>query len=201
MANPDTPFGLRPVRFRDGRPYNGAVSRYYVPSTDSTAIFIGDPVIVVTAASDALGVPTVTRATAGATNYMTGVMVGMVNGPGGLADVPVTRDSTIYRAASVAGYILVADDPDLMFEVQEDGVGGAMGVGAASRNVDLIIAAGSTVTGMSGAELDSNTLGTGATLQMKIMEPVLRPDNDPTLTNAKWLCMINLHTRRYTTGI
>ena len=66
MANSNTPMGLRPVRHRNGAPYNGAATRYFVPASDGTALFLGDPVVVAGSA-DADGVMTVTRATAAAT--------------------------------------------------------------------------------------------------------------------------------------
>jgi hypothetical protein len=199
MANLDAPRGLVPVRHANGAPYNGAGNIYYVPDTYDTALYIGDPVIPVTDSSDANGVPTVARATAGATNYAIGAIVAVMNG--GDPAVPVTRDSPRYHPASTAGYVLVADDPDVLFEAQEDGAGGAMGVGAVGRNVDLIAGTGSNYTGYSGWQLDSNTLGTGNTLQMRIVAAVERADNDATLTNAKWLVKFNLHSLRNLTGV
>lgn len=199
MANSDNARGIVPVAYLSGAPYNGAANVYYVPSSYNTALYVGDPVVPVNASADAYGIPTVARASAGAGNYILGAMVGIVSA--GDPVVSMTRDSTVYHAASTEGYILVADDPNLLFEAQEDGVGGAMGAGAASRNVDLIAGTGSTTTGYSGFELDSNTLGTGATLQMRILRPAIRADNDPTLTNAKWLVKINLHSIRYATGV
>jgi len=44
MANIDAPFGLRPLRHRNGAPYNGAVNPYYIAG-DVAALFIGDPVV------------------------------------------------------------------------------------------------------------------------------------------------------------
>ena len=200
MANPDTPFGLRPVCHRNGAPYNGACRPYYVKSDYGTALFVGDPVITITASADANGIQEVQRATAGSGAYISGVIVGMATSAGDPA-VPLTADKPVYSPASTEGYVLVADDPDLLFEIQEDGVGGAIGAGAAGRNADIIIAAGSTVTGYSGVELDSNTLDTTNTLQLRVVAPVKRADNDPTLTNAKWLVSINLHSARNLTGI
>ena len=199
MANADIPRGLAPVCYRGGAVWNGAARRYYVPSTYATALYRGDPVIVVTAASDANGVPSVVRATAAGGNYVTGAMIGVISA--GEPVIAVTRDSTTYHAASTAGYILVADDPDLLFEIQEDGIGGAMGINASNRNADLVAGTGSTSTGWSGFELDSSTLATTNTLQLRIIESIERMDNDATLTNAKWLVAINLHSQRNLTGI
>jgi len=199
MANLDAAFGLRPVRHANGQPYTGGGNMYYVPSTYGSNIFVGDPVIAVTDDADAAGIQRVTLATAGATNYALGVVVGVANA--GDPAVPVTRDQPVYHQASTAGYVIVADDPDMLFECQEDGVGGAMGVGAVGRNVDLVAGTGSTVTGQSAWELDSNTLGTTNNLQMRIVAPVERTDNDPALTNARWLVKFNLHSLRNLTGV
>ena len=45
MANTDSPFGLKPIRHRNGAPYNGAANPYYIPASYGTALVIGDPVI------------------------------------------------------------------------------------------------------------------------------------------------------------
>jgi hypothetical protein len=199
MANANLARGLVPVRYRSGASYNGAANVYYVPATDSTALFLGDPVFPVTDASDANGIPTVIIATAAGGNYVLGAIVGIVSH--GDPVVARTRDSPVYRAASTAAYLLVADDPDLLFEMQEDGLGGVMTIGAGSRNVDLIAGTGSTVTGRSGWMLDSSTQQTTNTLQMRILRPVERPDNDTTIAYAKWLVSINLHSARNLTGV
>lgn len=199
MANPDIARGLVPVRHRNGAPYNGAGNTYYVPASYGTALYVGDPVAIVTASADSIGMQTVQLGTAAGGAYHIGVVVSLAFG--GDPAIPVLRDSKRFHAASTAGYVFVADDPDIIFEAQEDGVGGAMGVGAVGRNVDLIAGTGSTVTGWSGWMLDSSTLQTTNTLQMRIVAPVVRPDNDQTLTKAKWLVAFNLHSSRNLTGV
>jgi hypothetical protein len=199
MANANIARGLIPVRHRNGAPYTGTARMYHVPATYATALFVGDPVIFVTDASDANGIPTVTRATAAGGAYTLGPIVGMVSG----GDPPTvhTQDKNTYRPASTLGYVLVADDPDLLFEIQEDSVGGVMTVGAAGRNADFIAGTGSTTSGYSGFMIDSSTLNTTNTLQLRIVEAVKRADNDPTLDYAKWLVSINLHSMRNATGV
>ena len=44
MANANKPFGLRPSKTLNGSSTNMQLRKYYVPATDSTAVFIGDPV-------------------------------------------------------------------------------------------------------------------------------------------------------------
>jgi len=196
MANTNMPRGLTPVRHRNGAPYNGAFNVYFVPASDGTALYVGDPVKFVTDASDAGGIQTVTAASAG--NVLLGAVVGLVTA--GDIPVAVTRDTLMYRAASTAAYVLVADNPDLLFEIQEDGVGGVMTVGAVGRNADIVSGSGNTVTGRSGWQLDSSTLGTG-TAQCRIVAPVQRPDNDPTADYAKWLVFILEHAFLTATGV
>lgn len=144
-------YGLRPVRYKSGAPYNGAANTYFVPATDSTALFVGDPVLIAGSA-DATGVATVARAAAGA--RITGIVVGFQ--PTTAAGVLETG----FRAASTAAYVLVADDPDLVFEAREDAIGGALAATSVGLNVDLAAAAGSTVTRKSGYLLDSSTAAT-----------------------------------------
>jgi hypothetical protein len=148
MANTSIPRGLIPVRYRSGAPYNGGYNTYFVPATNATAMFIGDPVVPVTASADANGIPTITHAAAGGGSFILGSVIGFVSA--GDPTVTRTQDLGVHRAASVAAYALVADDPDLLFEIQEDGVGGAMGVAAGSRNADLVSGTGSAFTGYSG---------------------------------------------------
>jgi hypothetical protein len=179
--------------------YNGAANLYRIPSSNATALFIGDPVVPVTASADANGVPTITHAAAGGGSFVLGAVVGIISA--GDPVIAQTRDNTVYRPASTERYVLVADDPDLMFEMQEDAVGGALAVTAGSRNVDLVSGAGSTVTGYSGWQLDSSTLAVTNTLQMRLYRPVERSDNEPGVANAKWWCSINLHNVRSTLGI
>lgn len=181
MANANTAFGARPVRYASGAPYNGACKTYYAPTGEANAMYIGDPVIIA-GSGDTDGVPTIALATAGTTNRITGFIVGF------------RPSSTIvangHRLASTAEYVMVADDPDLLFEIQEDAVGGALAAVDISLNADLIAAAGSTATNLSGWMLDTSTKATTAGLQVRIIGFVQRPDN-VIGANAKVLVRIN----------
>jgi hypothetical protein len=199
MANTSNARGLIPVRHRNGAPYNGAYNIYYVPATYATAMFIGDPVIGITDTADANGIPIVNVGTAAGGAYNLGVCTGVISA--GDPMVTRTRDLLPYRLASTAAYVMVCDDPDMLFEAQEDAVGGVLDLQAAGRNIDLIAGTGSANTGYSGWMLDSSTLQTTATLQMRIHRPVERADNDPTLASGKWLVSFNLHAMRNTTGV
>jgi hypothetical protein len=186
------PRGLLPVKYRDGSPWTGQASMYFVPASDATPLFIGDPVKGVTNSADAFGNPVVTRAAAGDT------LIGVVIGVTSFKNVTRLQSDPSYRQASTAAYVLVADDPDLLFEVEETG---AMVIGAGGRNANLSVIAGSTVTGYSGSKLDSATLATTNTLQLRIHRLVDREDNLFGTGALKWLASINLHAFQTTTGV
>jgi len=64
MANVSKINGFKPVKHVNGSPYNGQANVYFVPSTDSTALFVGD-VVKLAADGNASGYQQVTAATAG----------------------------------------------------------------------------------------------------------------------------------------
>ena len=65
-----------------------------------------------------------------------------------------------YRAASEADYLLVADDYNLLFAIEEDAVGGALATTDIGNNADLVAGTGSVYTKRSGYMLDSSTKAT-----------------------------------------
>lgn len=187
MANVDRPSGLRPIRHLNGNPYNGAARRCFIPATDSTATFVGDAVVSAGSA-DADGVPTVAQASAG--GAIRGVIVGFeVNG---------TDLETPYRLASTARYCFVCEDPDVVFEIQEDSDGGALAAANVGNNADIVVGSGDTSGGASGMELDSSTAATTAAT-LNILGLSQRADNEIG-TNAKWEVIITEHELRSTTG-
>jgi len=208
MANANVARGLIPYRYRSGSVYNGAANIYYVPAANAGALYVGDPVQILSASADGNGIPAVRIITAGngtdtgiSTYGLIGSVVGRVSG--GEPIIPLIQSNSVYIPASTAGYILVADDPDLLFEVQENGnmAGATPTAGSVSgpgKNVDLVSGAGSTTTGYSGWMLGSASLSTNA-LQMRVIRMLEQADN--TLgTNAKWLTSINLHQLTNTSG-
>lgn len=196
MPNPNTPRGIQPYAYAWGAPWGGAVRTYFVPSGNATALFFGDPVAPVTNTSDGNGVPVAEIATAGAGAYILGAFMGISNNAG-QAVIPVLQNQTPFLPAGQAAYIYVADDPFLLYEVQESG---AMVSGAGMRNADLVAGAGSTITNFSGWQLNSATLNTTNTLQMRIIQMLQQIDN-AVGANAKWLTKINLHAMLNPLGV
>ena len=150
------PFGLTPIRYKSGAPYNGAANLYSVAAGETNNIFIGDPVII-SGTGDAAGVPGVARAAAD--ERMTGVVVGFAP-KDNVAAGSTTAINRGYRAASEADYLLVADDYNLLFAVEEDAVGGALATTDIGNNADLVAGTGSVYTKRSGYMLDSSTKAT-----------------------------------------
>lgn len=192
MANINAPSGLAPVRYLNGAPWNGAAKLYCILSGNGSAYAIGDPVVVAGSADDN-GVANVQLATAGTGNQVTGVIVsagGIVNG-GFMAD-PTNLATTVIPATKTKNYyVMVVDDPNVVFEIQEGGAGAALTKTDVSNNFNLLPGINSGY--LSGWTLDNGSAAVTATLQLKLLGLAQRKDN-AFGTYAKWLVKINNHT-------
>lgn len=154
-----TGFGLRLIgRLGGGEP---KCREYYIPSTDGTALYQGDVVEKVNALDPLGEVGVITAAATG--DILLGVVVGFRPD----ASLPYTGQ---YRAASTNRYVLVCDDPDAIYEAQEDGVSNVITAAHVGEgfNVNMVVAAGSAYTGLSGIMLDSDT-ATASAADLKIV--------------------------------
>ena len=178
MANINAPKGFIPVRHLHGSSWNGETKMYLIPSTDATAVFVGDLVKMagssgaagtVVAGLDCEGMPTAALATAGTTGQdLLGAVVGFLVDPTNLAQK--------YRLASTNRIALVVVDPTVVYEVQEDAVGSNLAAGDVGSNIPYTTTAGSTTTGVSKMEIDSSAIATTSTLPFKVLGLVKRPD-------------------------
>lgn len=182
MANPDTPFGLRPVG-PGGGAFTGRIRQYSTLASDGTAIFIGDPVVLSGTSQTIDGEVYADVDQAATGDKIVGVVVGVL---------PVTHESLIYRAASTQRLLLVADDPNTLFEIQEVSSGTALTANDIGLNADFVVAAGSTAYGLSGVELNNVGEATTNTLDLKIVGLARRADN-VIGEHAKWVVRINRH--------
>lgn len=200
MPNLNKPFGLKPVRYASGGRWTGGGTIYCIRQSNTQAFAIGDPVTL-EGEADANGIPSIVLATAGTGNPVLGAIVSGAGAPTDAGSFGVPADSPLVIPASKTRnyYVLVADDPDVVFEVQENSSGGAIAASSVGLNVNL--ASGTNNGFVSGWTLASSSVATGATLQMKLLRAVRRPDNE--LGNfCKWECLINHHVfRGGTTGI
>jgi hypothetical protein len=175
--------GFRPVKTVTGAPYNGQGNVYFVPAADSSVIMVGDAVKLLGDARAATGAPTVTRVSS-ATDIPVGIVVGILfSGVGDTINMPPVNDlnTPVYRRASTDRYVLVSDDPNLIYEVQYAGtsVSAATITTNVGQNGQFLINAGNTSSGVSGFQIDSSGLATTATLPLKIVGFPNRPDNIP----------------------
>lgn len=189
MANVSRVNGFRPIKHQSGSPWNGKVSRYWMPASDATATFVGD-LVKLSGTADVDGTASVIQAAAG--NTCVGPIVWMEPNPDSLSQNYRTASQNL--AAQNAGrWVYVADDADLVMEAQEDAVGGALAITNVGQNVEFVVAAGSTTTGQSGMQVDSSTANTTSTLTLRILGFVARPDNEVGVANAKMLVAFNVH--------
>jgi hypothetical protein len=172
--------GFKPVKHINGSPWNGQTNLYFAASGNADTIMVGDAVKLAGDARAPSGAPTVARC--GATDVPVGVVVGILfTGVGDVANVPpvTSIDTPVYRVASTNRYLLVCDDPTVVYEVQYAGTSVAAATITANvgLNGQFTTTAGSTSSGASGMQLDSAGLATTATLPLKIVGFPNRPDN------------------------
>lgn len=180
MANSDNPFGLRPVSTLTGGDWKGLVQRVAILAADGTATFVGDAVkFSGTATADGL-YPSVNQCTAG--SNIDFVIVGFE------PDFANEDLTTSYRAASTLRYAYAVPVANMIFEIQEDSVGGSIAITAVGEFCDLIVGSGNTATGISGMELDSSNAGTGDGVRLIGISPRV---NNALGTNAIWHVVVN----------
>ena len=204
MANVNRPSGLTPVKYLGGADWDGKANMYYIAAADTNPFYVGDVVALNNTADATRGIQGVTLATAG--NAAVGVIVGIGTNPEGGPYINPANLDRVWRPAGAqaeAYYALVVDDPYVIFEAQEDGVGGTIAAASSSKNVNFIYAAPATGVRVSGTMIDSSTVNTTSTLNLKLLGLVRRYEGNGSLntygSNAKWLCMINNH--QYKAGV
>lgn len=209
MPNVSRINGLRAVKHITGAPFNGQGTLYAVSSSNGTAIFPGD-LVKLAADGNAAGIQFVVPATAGVAGTgaaALGVVLAIIPAKmdpvtGSMTAGAIALDTPQYLPASTAGYVYVADSPDLVFETQATSGASAYSFAVADigQNCNIYAGAGSTSTGTSAHTADLNDKGTAATLPLKVLGTVQRVDNDPTGNYTKILVTINNHQLKGGTG-
>jgi len=175
MSNTNAPRGMEPIKGPGG---NIPCNEYRVYASVATAIYIDDPV-------DRQAAGTVTLATAGAGNPVLGSVVAAFDANG----VPVGY----VPATPGAGYtVVVADDVNQMFEMQEDGDTTDLALTDEGNNVDLVAGTGSASTNLSGWQIDSDTTGVSAAKQLRIIRQKQDASN-AVGDYCRWIVKINYH--------
>ena len=190
MANPDAAFG-----FREYNPLGHASTgdiRRYRKGTAAPAIFIGDAVTTTGIGdTDEFTTPIVEQADAD--NPLLGVCVGVdVRSPDNLTNV--------FTASGTADFVFINVDPNQLYIIQEDSDGGALAKEDVGLNIDLIPGTGSTVTGISAMEIDSDASKGTATAQLRLIRILEKPGN-ALGANAIWVVKLNEHELGGTVGL
>jgi len=194
MANADSPFGLRPLEYLCGTPWNGQGRRYYIAVALDEAIYIGDPVKLAGSADSTGKYPTVSLATLADGNLTIGPVI---------AFEPVESNpnlNLVYHPTKTAQYCWVADDPNIIFEIQMDSASDLAAGDVGCNGIMVRTHSGSTVTGLAGVEADESDFTNGdASNMLLLLGLVDRPDNT-LATHCKAKVMISPTVHQYALG-
>lgn len=201
MANVQAPYGFAAVSNLNGAPYSGRTTRYWIPSTDGNAYYIGDAVKSL-ANSDATGVPGVIKITNG-TDTIRGIITGLeaanVGMPGSVADLSKDPQATSAQVSIPASkgrdyYVMVVDDPDAIFMVQGDTTATNQVAANANKACSFTVAAPTPATNaISASVINSATIAAGnAALNLRLMGLAQIPGNGFG-ASANWIVKINQH--------
>lgn len=141
---------------------------------------------------------TVIQATTGDANPVIGVVIGCY-------DENMFPCSHILAAetgdGTVAGYLLVADDPAQMFEAQEDGDTAAIAQTDVGLNFDCVATTpGNTTTGLSKFEIDSNSHATTVTLAFRVFGMAYPQEDTIGSAGCRWIVQMNPLAHLYGQG-
>tara|TARA_B100000683_G_scaffold123868_1_gene121422 strand:+ start:988 stop:1590 length:603 start_codon:yes stop_codon:yes gene_type:complete len=160
MSATAAPFGLRPVGNLSGT-YNQSFRQYPILSTESTRICFGDIVKL----NDAGATTTIQKDTGTSSATPIGIFLGCR-----FIDVS-TKQLTFSQqwsgAAHTEGMAYVADDPNILFEIQADG---AVNDDDIAANAALVQGTSSAALGISRVSLDISTAANTASLPIRIVD-------------------------------
>ena len=190
MANQDAAFGLRPLKSVGQQDDSTGMSSHTIVAGDASTIFQGSPVIAAAGYVDA--------STAGAVPNMGAFWGCFYNDPTTLK--PTFKNyypGSITPPSSKDIEAFVYDNPNQMFEIQSDNTG-ASALADVFSNADLINFGGSTLNGVSTAELDDSTIAAASDAAAQVLIIGISRDpknNDVTDTggNVNWRVLVNMH--------
>ncbi len=185
MANSTTGFfGLRPVRYVDGSPYNGATMKCYIASGYAEPLYLGDAVMISDEAADvdALGKHmSIEKATIGDAGQILGVIVSFD---------PSDATSLVYNAASTERYCNICLAKDVVFQIKADGGGTPTGAWL-GQNSEMVAGTDSTATGLSGDCLAGGTADSQDASNTVVVLGLSDIPGNELATYATWDVLIN----------
>ena len=196
MANQKAPRGFVPSRYRDGSAWNGATNMYHIPSTDTNQYNPGDVVLSAATGADANGIPDVIKNTTG-TGVVRGVVVGALIATPNLPSIQGTNlDLTVQNIPATKThdyYVLVVDDPAVVFQIQDDGITTANLVAASvGLNASFTVTNPTSPQQNSATVLLSSSFAVTAGLTVKIIGLTQKPNNGFGAF-ATWDVVLNQH--------
>ena len=171
MANLNAPFGFSAYIYGTSGVNNQQQRVYYIPSTDTSAYYIGD-VVKTIAGSDANGTPAIAKCASGNTprGTVTGVLLANPNNPsiqGTNIDLTIT---SVPASKTQDYYVLVNDDPDQAYLIQGDST--TFATTDLNKNASYTVAAPSTGAQLSATVLTGTTTSSTAVLKIVGIEPI-----------------------------
>lgn len=200
MANPINASGFTVLKTASSV-LTAQANWYYIPQSDVSQYGIGDAVKIATG-SDAAGIPAVQKAAGTASEYVRGVIIGCAPTPNigtpSLVGTPLALENTYIPATKTQGYyVMVNDDPNTIYEIMDDGLTPANTVASASnKNAYYTVTNPTSPIQYSATVLTSATIGTGATLPLRILGLVQRTNpggGNSFGANARWMVKFNFH--------
>jgi len=187
MANVSRVNGFKPVKHFTGAPYSGQANIYEVSVSETIPIFVGDLVVRSTNASTS-GLVTVKSlsASASANDVVAGVVLGAVVGvvnakqdplDGKMTAGSIALDTPQYAPASTKSFVLVADSPDIIYEVESTASFALADIGL-NGDVGVLANTSALVTGTSPMYVNATAPTASATRPVHIVGYVKRPDNE-----------------------
>lgn len=152
---------------------------------EASVILAPGDAVVLAGDGDAIeGKPLITRASAA------GVISGVVCG----IELNTSDLTKKHMAAADTGWVLVMEDKNALYIIQEDSVGNNLALTDIGGFVDIVVANANTTLGISQMEIDSSTApsagDTGAQLRIEGLAP-----GSSVGANAKWVVSINKDQR------
>src|SRR5580765_861202 len=199
MANANKLNGFTPVGYLNGADWDGRGRIYTIPAANTNAFQVGDPVAQLAGADSSFYYPCITIGSAGVASV--GVVLGLSTTKRGMGPwVDPTQLNTILHrpaaAQSADWYALIADDPNIVFEAQEQACGGAgtnFTQTAAGKNANFGINAAVAPGWLSGAFIDNGTAAaTTITFNMRLLGLKQSIDNAPGAWQ-RWWCVFQNH--------
>lgn len=173
MANSNRPFGLRPVKHRNGADWDGRANQYFLHSSNTEAIRIGDVVtknLTLAQIDPTYGLASVKKAAS--TNIIQGVVIGVGTNYGGPYVNPSDLEAAFAPATKTKHYyLLVVDDPGVIYEIQEESVASQLSGAYIGSNQILVIGSPAATVRFSTTQVAGVTTGTPAatTFDVKLL--------------------------------